>query len=66
MTTPPFPAQALPDWMTYILVTDPFGAPTWSIVPLPLTYYGPSVSSEFTRITLLRLVTMIMVDSVGN
>ena len=48
--TPPFPEQALPEWMTYILVTDSVGAPTWSIVPLPLTYYGPPVSSAFTQI----------------
>ena len=53
MTTPPFPEQALPDYMTYVLVTDSAGAPTWSIVPLPLTYYGPPVRSEFTRITFL-------------
>lgn len=51
--TPPFPEQVLPDWMTYILVTDPVGAPTWSIVTLPLTYYGPSVSSVLTQRILL-------------
>jgi len=65
-TTPPFPEQALPEWMTYILVTDQAGAPTWSVVNLPLTYYGPSVSPVFTKITLLKLFTMVIVDSVGN
>lgn len=65
-TTPPFPEQALPDWMTYILVTDPAGSPTWSIVNLPLTYYGPWVSPVFTKKTLLKLFTIIIVGSVGN
>src|SRR5258706_12738467 len=64
--TPPFPEQALPDWMTYILVTDPVGAPTWSIVTLPLTYYGPSVSSVFTQVIVLELFTVIIVDSIGD
>ena len=55
--TPPFPEQALPGWMTYILVTDPIGAPTWSIVTLPLTYYGPSVSSVVTQIILFNCLS---------
>jgi len=63
---PPFPEQALPAWMTYILVTDPVGAPTWSVVTLPLTYYGPPVSSVFTLIKLLKLFTVVIVDSVGH
>lgn len=40
----PLPDQPLPDWMSYSLVTDADGSEEYTIVTLPLTYYGPSVS----------------------
>lgn len=44
VTPPDPPDQPLPDWMTWSLVTDADGNEEYTIVTLPLTYYGPSVS----------------------
>jgi hypothetical protein len=52
------PTQQFPPWLSYspIIFTDAAGAPvstTSTIVYLPLTYYGPSVSDSvlFTKMT---------------
>ncbi|TFK53437.1 hypothetical protein OE88DRAFT_1655574, partial [Heliocybe sulcata] len=47
--------QQLPSWMTYstTVITDAAGDPiatSTTILTLPLTYYGPSVSSVLTSL----------------
>ncbi|KAG8758177.1 hypothetical protein FRC14_000627 [Serendipita sp. 396] len=40
---PPIPEQPLPEWQTWSLITYPDGSQAYTIVPAPLTYYGPSI-----------------------